>query len=299
MSRSFLSIVVALLALVPARRARACASCSCGDETLTATGVERPYRNRVRLVAEERYGSLGVGDAQTGQHTEFLRSTLAASWSPHARLTLATQLPWITSFLRTPGRSLQQLNGLGDLELAARVLVYKERGFLPHHLVFVSGGLKMPTGPRLTDDRGYLVPDDDQPGSGSWDPFTGLTYAWFSGKLVSLFGSASYRYPTAGWHGYRRGMSLGVSAAVQVQPFRWGAIQLGADVLWQAADTLANGNPMVNSGGTVGYLAPGLLFNPIADLLVRVVVDAPVVAAQRGLQSVGPQVMLSISYDVR
>ena len=77
MKRIVLTVVCAGLALVPARRARACASCSCGDETLTATGVERPYRNRVRLVAEERYGSLSVGDAQTGEHTEFLRSTLA------------------------------------------------------------------------------------------------------------------------------------------------------------------------------------------------------------------------------
>jgi hypothetical protein len=179
------------------------------------------------------------------------------------------------------------------------VLVFKERGFAPHHLLFASGGLKFPTGPRITDDRGYPVPDDDQPGSGSWDPFTGLTYAWFSGGLVSVFASASYRYTTAGWRGYRRGMSVGASTAAQVQPFRWGAIQLGAEVLWQDADTLPNGANMVNSGGTVGYLAPGLLFNPVADLLIRVVVDAPIFAAQRGTQSVGPQVMLSLSYDVR
>src|SRR5262249_23670145 len=105
-----------------ARRATACASCGCGDPTLTATGVERPYRNRVRLAWEERYGSLTMGDDLTGEHTQFLRSTLAASWSPHKRLTIGALLPWVTSWIQRAPTPPGTVNGLGDLELAARLV---------------------------------------------------------------------------------------------------------------------------------------------------------------------------------
>ena len=68
---ALVAVVVALgvVAATP-RRAAACASCGCGDPTLTATGVERPYRNRVRVAWEERYGSLTMGDDLTGQQAQ-------------------------------------------------------------------------------------------------------------------------------------------------------------------------------------------------------------------------------------
>ncbi|MFI5289398.1 MAG: transporter, partial [Polyangia bacterium] len=141
-----LSLALALGALGWARPARACASCGCGDMTLTATGVERPYQNRVRAAVEERYGSLTLGDASYGQHIDFLRSTLAASWSPVDRLTLSALLPWVTSWVAPVGQPRETVNGLGDLELAARVVVFRERHFAPHHLLWLMAGLKFPTG---------------------------------------------------------------------------------------------------------------------------------------------------------
>src|SRR5258708_3389526 len=95
-----LATVTVLLALTGATRpARACASCGCGDQTLTVTGIERPYKNRVCATLEERYGSLTLGDAEVGQQVTFLRSTLALSWSPMNRLTLGPLLPWVTSWI--------------------------------------------------------------------------------------------------------------------------------------------------------------------------------------------------------
>ena len=68
--------------------ARACVTCGCGDPTLTATGVEKPYKNRVRIGLEERFGSFSQGEPGAGEHTWFLRSSLAGSWAPHERVTL-------------------------------------------------------------------------------------------------------------------------------------------------------------------------------------------------------------------
>jgi hypothetical protein len=291
-------LVAAALWIAP-RPARACASCGCGDSTLTATGVERPYRNRLRLAFETRYGSLSMGDPRFGQQVQFVRSTLAASWSPHRRVTVAALLPWLTSFIDEGNRPRQTINGLGDLELAVRGVAFAERGFAPHHILWLTGGLKMPTGYRIYDAAGLPISPDDQPGSGSWDPFAGVTYAWFSGEIVSIFSSVTGRYTTPGWNGYRRGATVGGSAVVQLQPWSWGAVQLGLDAIWQHADQLPNGATLPNSGGTVGYTAIALLANPWRDLLLRLVADAPILLSLEGKQAVGPQVALQISYDIR
>jgi hypothetical protein len=280
-----------------AHRAAACASCGCGDATLTATGVERPYKNRIRVVLEERYGSMVFGDDASGEHLQFLRTAVAASWSPHRRISLGMVLPWLSSWIKRGPLPRTTVNGLGDLELAARAVVWQERSFVPHHVLWATAGLKFPTGYQVYDAQGFAVADDDQPGSGSWDPLAGVTYAWFSGDLTSLFASASARYTTLGWNGYRRGTSVGGSTAVQLQPWRWGAVQLGADFLWQDADELVNHHDVPNTGGTTVYLAGALLANPWRDLLLRAAIDAPVVTVMNGTQSVGPQVVLQISYD--
>jgi len=281
------------------RSARACAVCNCGDPTLTAVGVEQPYRNRVRAGIEERYGSHTQGDGSDGESLELVRSALYGAWAPHARVTIGLVVPWMTTWL-TPsvGRS-SLINGLGDMELSGRVLVARDKSFAAHHLFWATAGLKMPTAPRLKDDQGFPYADDDQPGSGSWDPFFGVTYAWYSGALWSAYGSVSYRYTTEGWHGYHRGMQLGWNAAVQAQPWNWGGFQLFLDGNWQAQDRLPTGAGMPNTGGTVVRIGPAFVFSPRMDLMVRVAATVPALQAYIGQQHDGPQVMLSLAWDIR
>jgi hypothetical protein len=87
------------------------------------------------------------------------------------------------------------------------------------------------------------------------------------------------------------------STALQVQPWRWGALQGGVDWSWQDSDKLGNGVPMPNTGGFAGYVMLGVLVNPWRDLLLRAVVDAPIVTMLNGKQTVGPQVVLQLAYD--
>jgi hypothetical protein len=290
--------ILALTVLCAARPLWACSQCSCGDPTLTATGVEQPYRNRVRLGLEERYGDHFTG-GDSWQHTYTLRSSLAATWAPIDRITLGLFVPWVTSWLVTSTQPRQTVNGLGDFELSARVLLWRDRRFAAHHLLWANAGLKMPTAPRLNDDTGHPYSDDDQPGSGSWDPFAGATYAWFSGDKWSIYASASYRVTTAGPRGYRRGSVLGWTSAAQLQPWNWGAFTLGLDGSWAQADQLANGNDSPNTGGTMLSVTPGLIAAPIPSLLLRLAVAVPVLQEMNGVQRLGPTVMLTLNYDVR
>ncbi|HEX8953009.1 MAG TPA: hypothetical protein VF945_14235 [Polyangia bacterium] len=292
-------VLAAAAAAMHGRAARACAVCNCGDPTLTAVGVEQPYRNRVRAGVEERYGSHTQGDGANGESLELVRSALYGAWTPHARITIGLVVPWMTTWL-TPsvGRS-SLINGLGDMELSGRVLVARDKSFGAHHLLWATAGLKLPTAPRLKDDAGFPYADDDQPGSGSWDPFFGATYAWYSGALWSAYTSGSYRYTTDGWHGYRRGMQVGWNAAVQAQPWSWGGFQLFLDGNWQAQDRLPTGAGMPNTGGTVLRLGPAFVFSPRMDLMVRVAASVPALQAYVGQQHDGPQVLLSLAWDIR
>src|SRR5262245_57275595 len=134
--------------LVGARAAEACAPCNCGDATLTAPGVEKPYKNRVRVALESRAGHFSVGDDYYGARTWFLRNTLSLSWSPHTRVTVGAALPWMTSWMVPAGKSQELVSGLGDLDMFARVVMYRERTFAPRHLLWGTLGLKAPTAPR-------------------------------------------------------------------------------------------------------------------------------------------------------
>ena len=281
------------------RVARACAVCNCGDPTLTAVGVEQPYRNRVRAGIEERYGSHTQGDGLEGEALDLVRSALFVAWSPLPRVTAGLVVPWMTTWLTTGDGHGELINGLGDMELSGRVLIARDKSFGAHHLLWATAGLKLPTAPRLRDDAGFPYADDDQPGSGSWDPFVGATYAWYSGALWSAYASGSYRYTTEGWHGYRRGMQAGWNAALQAQPWNWGAFQLVLEGNWQAQDRLPSGAGMPNTGGTVVRLGPAFVVSPRMDLMVRVAGTVPVVQAYIGQQHDGPQVLVSLVWDIR
>lgn len=297
-ARQVVCLLVIALALTSGnRRARACASCDCGDPTLTAVGVEKPYVNRLRLALEERLGTHSVGAGLLRSDVLMSRSQLAVSYTPLSRLTLAALLPFVAARLHGPGDRLAWVRGLGELELSARVVVARDRAFAPRHLLWLFGGIKVPTAPRLHDDAGYPYPDDDQPGTGSWDPLIGATYAWF-GAPVTLYSSLLLRYPTAGPRDLRIGPSLVVSSVAQLQPFRWLALQLGLDLRQDWTNRLANGAEAPNTGGFVVALTPGALFNPWRDLVLRVAVEVPVYQARNGVQSVGPQLVVSIAYDL-
>jgi hypothetical protein len=106
-----------------------------------------------------------------------------------------------------------------------------------------------------------------------------------------------YRHPTAGPRGLRAGPSLLSSSVVQLQPFRWLAVQLGLDLRQAFVDRLSNGAAAPDTGGFLVALNPGVMVNPWRDLLLRAAVEVPVVQRFHGVQSVGPQVVVALSYD--
>lgn len=281
--------------IVLPRVAAACASCGCGDPTLTAMGQEKPFKNRVRLALEQRLGAHAAG--RPTEQSLVSRTTVAASWSPLAWLTLGTSAPLVVVRSDTAQRPARETVGFGDVELLGRALVFRDRRFSPRHTVGLLLGLKTPTGPRVNDSSGYPAPDDVQPGSGSWDAVFGASYAYFGG-IGSAFISASYRHTTTGYQGYRRGSVLGASAAVQVALSRWSALVLGADFTHTQPSQLVSGIRAPDTGGLLLAAAPGLLFALHQDLLLRFSLQVPVVQSWRGQQTETATGILSLVLDI-
>ncbi len=280
--------------------AHACASCGCGDPTLTTMGVEKPFKNRIRLSFEQRLGGQLERDLQT--ESIIARSTFTGSWSPTTWLTVGAALPVISGQLQVQHHPVRRLAGLGDLELYGRALVFRDRSFSPRHLGAVLVGIKLPTGPRVEDSSGYPAKEDFQPGSASVDGIFGASYSYF-GDSVSVFASLSYRHTTTGWRGYRRGSKIGASAILQHPIHDRIALALGMDFGHARPDEVAppestDNLPLPNTGGTLLSVTPQVLFSLRTDWLLRVAVQAPVLQSWNADQSEYPTGVVSLTVDL-
>lgn len=285
------------LLVLASNGARACAVCGCGDATLTAGVITKPYKNRLRVTLEERVGAQTMGSGLDYSSLLMTRTTLSVLYSPTSRLTLTAYLPFIASRLTDHAHAGSWIRGVGDFEVQGRVVVARDRSFAPRHLLWLIAGLRMPTSPRVKDDQGFPYPDDDQPGTGGWDPSGGATYAWFGGELT-FYSTLLLRYPTPPvGRDYRFGPTLLSSSVFQIQPWTWLAFQLGIDLRQAWADRLQNDHAAPNTGGFITEITGGAMFNPWRDLLVRAAVEVPVVQKLYGTQSLSPQLVVSVSYD--
>lgn len=273
---------LALLLLLTPQGASACAACGCGDPTLTPMGQEKGFRNRVRLSLEQRLSGRLEG-ADLGDRALVGRTVLAVSYSPLARLSLGLTLPVAfqvsqpaTAAPSGDGASATRwFGGLGDSEVLIRGAVYQDRGFSPRHLVWLLGGAKLPTGPRVNDNTGYPASEDAQPGSGALDLIGGASYGYFGGRL-SAFATASYRHPIWQLRAYERAPQLGASALMQVAlGARW-ALSGGVDAGYDQGMRAANGRALLATRGAIVSLTPGVLFSPRTDLLLRAALQVPV-----------------------
>ncbi len=287
-------LAIALLLLTASRSAWACAICNCGDPTITMIGQERPYRNRVRLALDNRVQAFSQGAGVLRRDLTVFQETLQGSWAPHDRLLLGILLPWLVR----ADRAADTVIGLSDLEVSGRVVLFRDRRFASQHLISATVGVKTPTGPRRRDARGYFLPDDEQPGSGSWDPYVGLSYAAFPSDKWSTYLTAQGRYATANLQRHQRGSAVSVIASAQYQPAMRVGLQLGLEVLWRDADRLPSRAQVPDTGGTVLRFWPGLVLAPGGGVLVRAAVGVPVFEALRGAQSERISAQLTLSYDV-
>lgn len=261
-------------------------------------GTEKPYPDRVRASLDARYRSDDIGQAGVDQvRLREVRADAQLAWAPSARLFLLGSAPVLHRRVRYVNGAETTTVAPGDVELRARVFVFTDRAFSPRHLYAVTAGMKLPTAPRQRSavDGSYL-PIEAQPGTGSWDPLLGISYAYFA-RPWSFYASAQGSAPLRGTASFRASPSLRTTTALQYQVVPWLAPRLSVDGRLDAR-AYEDRAPERDSSGFIGFLSPELLASPTPDLLFVASLRVPVVQALAGHHVEGPIVGLAVAYDL-
>ncbi len=290
------AIVALLGALSPVRQAAACAACGCGDPTLTAMGTEKPLQFRLRAAVEWRHRTDDIGQENVDQvKLEEDRFDTELAFAPLDRLYLMLTVPTLRRTVTYVNAAERTRWGLGDIEFRAKLFLYQDRDFAPHHLVALVGGIKLPTATLQRGPDGQLLPIELQPGTGSVDPIAGASYAFFA-RPISFYASVQGTYPTHGVEGFRASPSLRTTTSLQYQIVLPLAVRAGVDTRTDGKG-LEDGVTSRDSGGFIAYATAEALVSPVTDLMLSASVRVPFIQGLDGFHHEGPMFGAGIAYD--
>ena len=275
--------------------ALACSTCTCGDPTLTVMGTGKPFQGRTRASLGVSHRTEEVGRA--GEDRRLVneqRLRLGAAYTATEWLTLSLTTPLVRRSLESADLSRVTTTHLGDVELAGRAYVWRDRGWSPRHLVGLTAGLRTPTGPQV-ERAGAAVDPDAQPGSGLWMPGAGVFYGWYAHPW-SVVTTASVNVPFEDRFGFQPGVAVPHGVRGQWQPLNDLALALGADGRWSARDHEGE-TVEADSGGYLLYASAGAVYSPATDLLVSATVRLPALDRLNGAHDEGALLELGVTHD--
>jgi hypothetical protein len=317
-ARWVVAVILAVAALhAGSSTAQACSICGCGDPLLAAADPAA-IAGQLRLQLDTEYLRIDAGTEGQPGYTDKLTQwsyRLNVVYRPWTRLSLIATLPLVDKTMRTVGGGLDvvdsHLTGLGDAELAARLVLWQSLSFVRRRVqeVALSAGTMMPTGradAATTDSSGQRVPTDPhaQLGTGGWGPFVGLHDRFEQGDGL-LFADLAYRWRTTGTYfdgsTYKFGDALLWSLHGQYRVHTRVAADLGVDGRYARPDKAAAAgqatSTVVNTGGTLLALAPGVYVNALPQVWLFGRAQFPFYKRLYGEQDVGPSVVLGLQYE--
>ncbi|MGF1468841.1 MAG: transporter [Sandaracinaceae bacterium] len=275
--------------------AEACATCGCGDPTLTVMGNGTPFEGRLRVSLQaqaraDRFGQSGV-DRTTIRE---LQLSLAAAYAPSDRLVLSAQLPLVLRSVGWANGARATTLGPGDLELTGRVTVWQDRSFAPSFLVGGTLGVKLPTSLDHGGPTGR-IPVDAQSGTGTIDPLAGLFLTYLADPWA-LFTSGVVRVPLAGRYEEEPGTSVRTTTAVQYRVDTHVTLRGAVDTRYDApALVLGRRDPSTEHFAL--FLSPEVLWSPVTDLILSLAVRVPVLQVSGQTRRESPYLQLSAVLD--
>ena len=216
--------------------------------------------------------------------------SVSGSYGVTDHLTLSLSLPFEVihgfRFVEDDGVTIGGANaivGVGDATFQGKYSIAAE----PVELAVLLG-VKIPTGSTdQKDNAGDPLEPDHQPGTGSWDPMIGVA-AMKQIELLSLGGSALFRYTTEGRHEFRPGEQLTIATKAEYQiagvgkfprVYAYGELAY----VWTAMDR-TNDVRNHDTGGTMITLGPGVRLRVNEHVTFGVSVAVPIYQNPYGFQ---------------
>jgi hypothetical protein len=291
----FFAVFLALLS--SSNLALACATCSAGDPSLSASGSEKPFESRKRISLDLRATKSSANDIDVSEQRLELRADFALSQS----FLISAALPTIHRSIENRDGAISRELTLGDAELRASAIAYDSGISRLRRMVLVFGGSKFPTAPLQTDAHGVVLPVALQPGCGSIVPILGAALV-ASASPLTFTASTSFYLPFSVHDGPHAGDSWRTSFTLQFQPAKSKvATRFGVSSRLDQAGLLSNdGDGAIvdpNSGGLVVYGSGEIIVSPANDLVLGVGFFAPAIQLLRGNERESTIAMATASYD--
>jgi hypothetical protein len=287
-------------------QAFACSVCGCGDPLLEA-GTTHPMPGTWRINFESLYLTATAQSDDNPLQTESLtQKTLntIVTYNPVARLTLVgivpyTQKDWALSAATDgsdPADSASPV-GFGDLNFGLRYFLISDVDYETRisQNFAITAGTVIPTGNENgMDAAGSRIDQHAQLGTGGWGPYGGFLYSFLDKDwMLSANGAAIFH--TVNPYQYTYGMSFNWGAQAMLHLNETFALSLGTDGRYSDHDTDSSVTPnttLVNTGGTVIDLTPGIAWSPSEDWGLYSRIQIPIIASLFGTQTVGATVIV-------
>lgn len=307
-NRSYEAAAAALLGLLLAcTPSAACSVCRCGDPTFNALGtnvfargqfqiafdVERlekeqgadaPESTSLPALLEARLTPTPLGHEDMEDHAgrETLKETrlvLTASYAFSDRFRAVVRLPWSRRELSSTAESVS-VDGLGDPEIYGLFRLWSapwRQGLGRGSWVSLVAGAKTPWGSNDEARDGVRLDEHVQPGTGSTDPFAGLSAVHLLDELSTIYGSFQARRPGRNDAGYHYGDALLANVGYERKLGKRfdAALELNArDARRDEIDRDGEEDP--DTGGRIVFLSPRLLVDLGRGLVARLTVQVPI-----------------------
>lgn len=287
-----MAIGVLFLGALLAMPVQACSICRCGDPTFNALGKEGVAQTGLRLALdwEQVEKTAGVPDEDFSSLRE-RRWTALLAYGISDRLGVFARLPYSDRELteiEDGEAEHSNASGLADPEIYGQVRLWSSRfeGDVGMRAsIYAVAGVKTGWGENDVSRDGERLDEHVQPGTGSTDWFGGLSGSYQVDPRSAVFVSAQYRYTGRNDFGYRYGRISLVNAAYEHKlGARWDAV-LEANFRYAERDEVdATGVTDPDSGGSIVYLTPRLLYNAGGGWVLRASAQIPL--SQSGLNGV-------------
>ncbi len=282
------SVVALAVAATVSSPALACSICRCGDPTFNALGHEGVAQTGLRLALDWDQVDKTQGPPDERDSIRERRTTLLVAYGLSDRAGLFARIPYSERDLtETEAGESEHTHGSGlaDPELYGQLRLWASRfegDVGVRAQLFAVAGVKTNWGENDLSRDGERLDEHVQPGTGSTDWFGGLFGSYQLNPSSALFYSGQYRHTGRNDAGYQYGRISLLNVAYEHKlGARWDAV-LEANYRYAEHDeTDASGATDPDTGGTMFYVTPRLLFNAGGGWVVRVSGQIPL--SQGGL----------------
>jgi hypothetical protein len=289
-----LGSAAALAFAFTAQRAEACSICRCGDPTFNALGKDVTSEPGFRFAFDiDRFSKTqGPPDEQDSIVED--RYTAVGAYTLGSRALLVARLPFAQRTLdERIGDEVEhsEASGVGDPELSAQIRLWSSplNGDLGRRLSFsATVGVKTSWGENDIKRDGERLDEHVQPGTGSTDPFLGVSGYYLLNTKSSLFASVQRRLPGANDFGYQYGDISLLNFAYERKLTANLDSVLELNYRHAGRDRVDDsGSYDPNTGGSILYLTPRVLVN-VGGVVLRFAAQIPVSESLYGVQDEKP-----------